>query len=121
MLSSCSCIEKQSCTHILAVQAINGIDISNSYKIPNLGKLTKNKNCGATGPKKKGHFINSIDPTNSATTNDDSNSNLYLKESLKSEHLDLLEKILEKKLLIKQNMVIDDQRDMSDIFLSEID
>ncbi|RNA29092.1 hypothetical protein BpHYR1_012405, partial [Brachionus plicatilis] len=60
---SCTCPEKSSCCHILAVQSINGLDISNNYKIPNLTSLTKSKNSGLTGRKKKGHLINSIDPS----------------------------------------------------------
>ena len=49
--ATCTCLEKNSCCHILAVQSINGIEPA--YKIPNLTDLTKAKNSGVTGRKKK--------------------------------------------------------------------
>ncbi|RNA23232.1 hypothetical protein BpHYR1_014571 [Brachionus plicatilis] len=62
-----TCLEKQNCSHILAVQSINGIDISNSYKMPNITQMTKAKNSGSTGRKRKGHAVNTIEPLSSQT------------------------------------------------------
>ncbi|CAF0750712.1 unnamed protein product [Brachionus calyciflorus] len=59
---SCNCVEKTSCCHILAVEAINGINIEKIYKIPNLSKLTKSKNLGSTGRKNRVHLLNSHNP-----------------------------------------------------------
>ena len=47
----------------MAVQSINGIEPA--YKIPNLTDLTKAKNSGVTGRKKKGHLVNSVEPQTS--------------------------------------------------------
>ena len=57
---SCICIEKGNCAHILAVQHLNGIDIGNNYKFPNLSKITKSKTLGSTGRKRRGHQVISL-------------------------------------------------------------
>jgi hypothetical protein len=57
---SCTCHEKKSCCHILAVQHLNGINIAEIYKQPNLSKLIKSKNAGATGRKRRGHKKNTV-------------------------------------------------------------
>lgn len=46
----------------MAVESINGINIEENYKIPNLANLTKVKNSSSTGRKKRGHVANSIEP-----------------------------------------------------------
>lgn len=55
-------LEKIACFYILAVHLINGIDISNCFKIPDLTNLTKAKNYVITGRKFKGHEMNLIEP-----------------------------------------------------------
>ncbi|RMZ95681.1 hypothetical protein BpHYR1_051756 [Brachionus plicatilis] len=75
------CLDKQICSHLLAVQSVNGIDISNSYKIPNIAQMTKTKNSGVTGRKKRGHAINSNDPT-ANEVNRSYDVSCYLKELL---------------------------------------
>ena len=59
----CSCIPgKTHCAHILAVQYANNLDISDAYKVPNIGNLVKsNKNGKNSGRKRRGHKTNSIE------------------------------------------------------------
>ncbi|CAF0805898.1 unnamed protein product [Brachionus calyciflorus] len=102
------------------VQSINGIDITNSYKVPNIAQITKIKNAGSSGRKRKGHAVNTIEPSTSKIVDDDVVSN-YLTELLLIDFRDSLDKILQKKLVIKTNMVITDHKLLSDIFLKEYD
>ncbi|RNA11596.1 hypothetical protein BpHYR1_035557, partial [Brachionus plicatilis] len=71
---SCICVEKGNCAHILAVQHLNGIDISNQYKFPNIAKIIKAKNSGSTGRKRKGYHVNSIETNILAGDNVDDNA-----------------------------------------------
>lgn len=120
--ATCTCLEKQHCCHILAVQSINGIEISNAYKIPNLAKLTKSKNMGSTGRKTRGHAINSIVPMSTdtlASTGTNSNiSKVLIMDLISENNHHLIEQILSKKILIKLSMLTNDHRNLCDAFLT---
>ncbi|RNA44067.1 hypothetical protein BpHYR1_014825 [Brachionus plicatilis] len=118
---TCTCLEKQNCSHILAVQSINGIDISNSYKMPNITQITKAKNSGSTGRKRKGDAVNTIEPLSSQTSNNNNNVSKYIKELLMNDYQDTLERIVKKNLKIKSNMIVDNPSFLSDIFPDDFD
>ena len=95
---SCTCPERSSCCHVLAVQSINGLDISNSYKIPNLTSLTISKNSGLTGRKKKGHLVNSIDPSsNTISTSTQSDVRCLLSDLLLDKRDEILDSLIDEK------------------------
>ncbi|RMZ95763.1 hypothetical protein BpHYR1_043262 [Brachionus plicatilis] len=125
---SCICVEKGNCAHILAVQHLNGIDISNQYKLPNIAKITKAKNSGSTGRKKRGHHVNSIETNILAGDNVDDNAvaeatcDLRMRSILKQLIMEEtnLDKVLSKDLKIKPSMLTTDQSKLSDVFLTQI-
>jgi len=125
---TCTCVEKTSCCHIMAVESINGVNIENNYKIPNISKITKTKNSGSTGRKKsrkkRGHVVNSID----SQLIQASKSNMsmyeyehYLKELMDEKFHNLLDQALSSKLVIQANMVCTDFSKLSDIFIKDFD
>lgn len=71
------------------MQHVNGLDITQGYKIPNLSNLTKVKNEVKT----------------------------YIKQLLKDENQHLINEILAKKVKISQHMIIIDHDNLTDIFL----
>ena len=106
--------EKGNCARILAVQHLNGIDISNNYKLPNLGKITKAKNSGSTGRKRRGHQINSIEKHRIAIDNaddyddDEETLGLRMRSILREVIIEetILDKVLSKELKIKPSMLM---------------
>lgn len=126
--NSCICVEKGNCAHILAVQHLNGIDISNQYKLPNIAKITKAKNSGSTGRKRRGHHVNSIETNILAGDNVDDNAvseatcDLRMRSILKQLIIEetILDKVLSKDFKIKPSMLTKDQSKLSDVFLTKI-
>ncbi|RNA24473.1 hypothetical protein BpHYR1_051898 [Brachionus plicatilis] len=125
---SCICVEKGNCAHILAVQHLNGIDISNQYKLTNIAKITKAKNSGSTGRKRRGHHVNSIETNKLAGDNVDDNAvaeatcDLRMRSILKQLILEEtnLDKFLSKDSKIKLSMLTTNQSKLSDVFLTQI-
>ncbi|RNA32577.1 hypothetical protein BpHYR1_038703 [Brachionus plicatilis] len=91
-----------------------------SNKIPNIAQMTKTKNSGVTGLKKRGHAINSNDPTANEVKRSYDVS-CYLKELLLDNFHVSLDKILAKDIIINAKMVINDHTKLSDMFLKQVD
>jgi len=145
--SKCSCsYGKANCCHILAVQHINGLYITDAYKAPNMGEVFKSKRNGKlTGRKKRGHKANSkainvIAQAQAIETNDLSSEsdeieaqpkieirNIIIKESidhkpfilelLLNDYHEIIISYLEKKKLFETKMIVSDTQSLSDFFI----
>ena len=119
----CSCLEKTSCSHILAVQHIHGVRITDKYQIPNLGALTKSKhNNQAQGRKMRNHLKNtqSREPLGRPEDAQGLEPSRYLYELLLLEKEDIDDYIAIGREF-DSSMIVELTSNLSHIFLSDID